>query len=63
MIIKDPKFKIGDRVFHVTRDSDEGVIINSTFRVRNSAWIYSVTFKPGDNIELYEDEISSTKIF
>lgn len=63
MVIQNPKFNIGDRVFHITRDSDEGVILNTIYYVRQRGWIYIVTFSPGTECELFEDEIITNKIY
>lgn len=63
MTIPNPKFNIGDRVFHITRESDELIVINISFRLRNRAWIYTVSKSPGGDCEVYEDELTSSKIF
>ncbi len=63
MVIPNPKFNIGDRIFHVTRDSDEGVIVNAMYYIRQRNWTYTVTFSPGSEHELFEDEIMTSKIY
>lgn len=64
MKIKDPQYNIGDRVFHVTKDSDEGVILNATYILRTDDWVYTVTFSQNDGgISMYEFELSPTKYF
>ena len=63
MKIKDPEFSIGERVYHLTRDSDEGIITNITYHFRFDCFIYTVTFAPGESVDMYEDEISKTKFF
>ncbi len=64
MKIKEPKYNIGDRVYHVTKDSDEGVVINATYSLRNCEWTYSVTFMPLDGgVQMYENELSESKYF
>lgn len=63
MRIKEPKFSIGERVYHLTRDSDEGIVTDITYHLRYDCFIYSVTFVPGASVDMYEDEISKTKFF
>jgi hypothetical protein len=63
MTINNPKYAIGERIYHVTKESDEGVIINILYSLRFHTWVYVVTFKAGDSCELFEDEISRSKIF
>jgi len=63
MMINNPKYAIGDRIYHITKESDEGVIVDATYSLRFRSWQYVVTFKAGDSCSLYEDEISLTKIF
>jgi hypothetical protein len=63
MRINDPKFNIGDRVYHVTRESDEGVVVDINYSMRFGMWTYSVTFRPGSEDDFYEDEISNSKIY
>lgn len=61
--IKSPKFNIGDRVFHITRDSIEGVVIDSNYNLRDNCWTYIVTFGAGDDYNMYEDELTYNKVF
>ncbi len=63
MKIRSPKFDIGTRVYHVTQESDQGVIINAHYTMRHGYWIYEVSFKPGISCDLFEDEISENKYF
>ena len=48
MMINNPKYTIGDRVYHITKESDEGIIIDATYSVRFRSWEYVVTFKAGE---------------
>lgn len=58
------KFGVNERVYHVTKDSDEGVILDAKFCLAREEWIYDVTFAPYDGgIELYERELSYSKYF
>lgn len=63
MKIRNPKFQIGDRVYHVTKESEQGVVIDVTYSLRTANWLYIVSFSPGSECSLYEDEISESKIF
>lgn len=63
MTIRNPKFQIGDRVYHVTKESEQGVVIDVTYSLRTANWLYIVSFSPGSECSLYEDEISESKIF
>ena len=63
MVVKTPKFQIGDRIYHVTKESEQGVVIDATYFLRTANWIYVVSFSPGIECHLYEDEISESKIF
>jgi len=59
----EPLFKIGDHVFHATKESDEGIIINITYNVRQRAIQYEVMFgrMDADDVWCYEEELSDTK--
>lgn len=62
--IKSPKYEIGERVYHITKESSQGVVIDASFHLRFKYWVYTVTFTPGDNgVDFFEDELSKTKIF
>ena len=63
MVVKTPKFQIGDRIYHVTKESEQGVVINAKYFLRTGNWIYEVSFSPGFECDLYEDEISESKVF
>lgn len=58
-------FNIGDRVFHSTRDGDEGIIINMTYDFRLNCVKYEVVFgrQSGDDVWCFEEELSESKIF
>jgi hypothetical protein len=65
MIQFNPKFQINQRVFHATRDSDEGIIINISYLVRQKSIEYEVTFgrRPEDRTWCIEEELSENKSF
>ncbi len=63
MEIVKPRFYLGDRVFHITRDSDEGVITDMFFDIR-LGWKYYVAFSPlSAEMVYYEEELTQSKIF
>lgn len=57
------KFNIHDKVYHLTPESDEGIITNWVYDRRLNAYKYEVTL--GFNIVFwcYEDELSLEKVF
>ena len=59
------KYSIGDEVFHITPDSDKGIILNISYSVRYDAVKYEVAFgrHEADCVWCLEDEIESTKSF
>lgn len=63
MKIRTPKFEIGSRVYHVTKESDQGIIINAHYSLRHNYWLYEVSFIPGISYDMFEDEISENKYF
>lgn len=63
MKIVKHRFYLGDRVFHITRDSDEGVITDMFFDIR-LGWKYYVAFSPlSVEMVYYEEELTQSKIF
>ena len=62
--MKKPKFEIGERVYHITPESDLGVILDCKYSLREDAWSYIVSFgQEKDSLQYYEDELSRTKVF
>ncbi|MPM33065.1 hypothetical protein SDC9_79632 [bioreactor metagenome] len=60
----NPKFQIGEKVYHITPESDQGVVLDCTFSMRKGYWLYLVTFGPEkDSMDYYEDELSTSKTF
>lgn len=58
------KFNIGDRVYHITPESDMGVVLDAEYSLLNNRWLYRVTFSAvADALLYYEHELSETKIF
>lgn len=44
MHIENPKFKIGDKVFHITKESSVGVVIDIEYKFSNEKYLYMVAF-------------------
>lgn len=59
-----PKFNIGDAVYHVTPDSDKGIVINIKYEYLTSLHEYQVAFSADtESIWYYEHELTTTKTF
>lgn len=64
MTISNPTYQIGDPVYHCTKESPEGVVINCHYNMFTKVWRYEVAFAPDTQTLLYLDqELSSTKRF
>ena len=63
MTIKDPKFKIGQKVWHVTPESPMGIILNANYSLRYNEWTYTVSFSHDSEFDCIEDELSTNKTF
>jgi hypothetical protein len=62
--MKAPKYNIGDKVYHITPESESGVILDASYSLLNDRWQYRVTFGIKDNDYWYEEsELSANKIF
>lgn len=62
--MKQPKYNIGDVVYHITPESDAGVVLEATYSLLNNRWLYRVTFGIRDNeIDYYEHELVTTQTF
>lgn len=63
-MIKQPKFEIGQLVYHCTKESPEGVVINARYDLLTGLWSYEVVFSPEvPTLSYHEHEISLTKRF
>lgn len=65
MIHFEPRFHIGQKVYHATQESDWGIIVNINYNVRERSNKYEVVFGRlnEDNVWCYEDELSENKVF
>lgn len=62
--MKQPKFQIGDVVFHITPESDKGVVLDGCYSLLDDRWQYKVTFGIRDNDYWYDEhELLSTPTF
>lgn len=62
--MKQPKFNIGQRVYHVIPESECGVVINIKFDYLTGLHEYQVAFSASaESIWYYEHELSTDKIF
>lgn len=62
--MRQPKFKIGDVVYHITPESGKGVVLDATYSLLNDRWLYRVTFDIRDNEnDYYEHELVTTQTF
>lgn len=64
MMILNPKFNIGGKVYHITPESDCGIVLDASYSILDRRWRYVVTFGIKDSdYTYYEHELSKTKIF
>lgn len=62
--MKKNKFNIGEKVYHITPDSDQGVVLDCHYSMRENAWSYIVTFGfERESLIYYEDELNVNKTF
>jgi hypothetical protein len=62
--MRNPKYQIGERVYHITPESETGIVLDARFSLRENAWSYIVTFGPDkDSLLYYEDELTTSRIF
>lgn len=56
-----PKFNLGDKVYHITPESEQGTVLEATYSLLNNKWNYTVTFGLRDSdYRYYEHELSDT---
>lgn len=60
---KKPNFNIGDKVFHITKDSDEGIVIDICYWYKSNQYEYVVTTGFGKYDKVYEEELTYNKTF
>jgi len=59
------KYNIGDSVYHLTPESDRGIVIDISYSVLNKTVKYEVVFgrNSEDDIWCYEHELNDSKTF
>ena len=65
MPVYNPKYKIGQHVFHNTPESDKGIIINIAHDFASNSVQYEIAFgrRAEDNVWCNEVELSESKVF
>lgn len=59
-----PKYKIGDYVFHITPESNQGVIIDISYSYLTGLHQYRVSFSPdNEGLWYYEHELSNNRVY
>lgn len=62
--MKKNKFNIGDKVYHITPESDQGVVLDCRYSIRENGWSYIVAFgAERESLLYYEDELNQSKTF
>lgn len=62
--MRNSKYKINDRVYNITPESDCGVVLDGKYSLLTGLWEYLVTFSPTqESLWYYEHELSETKVF
>ena len=62
-MIKEPQYKIGDKVYHNTPDSDQGIITSITYDYKSKTHSYLVSLSLSKSEWCEEIELTDTKIF
>ena len=57
------KYNIGDEVYHVTPESDKGVVVDWRYNAYSGIYGYFVTWGPKDADWYVATELSETKVF
>jgi heat shock protein HspQ len=62
--MKPPKFNIGSTVYHITPESDRGVVIDIKYSYLTNMNEYQVAFSfDKESLWYYEHELSNNKTF
>jgi len=62
--MKNPKYSIGERVYHIIPESDPGVVLNIKYEYLTCLHEYQVAFSvQSESLWYFEHELSETKIF
>ena len=63
MTVPNPVHNISDRVYHITPESDQGVVLDARFNLLDARWEYLVTFGVSQALYYNEHELSTSKVF
>jgi len=63
MYIEEPKFELNQTVYHITPESEAGVIVNILYDFVLKKFSYNVTIGWEREVWCGEEELSETKIF
>ena len=60
-----PLYGIGDQIFHITQESERGVIVDISYSVLTRLVKYNIVFgiKMDDDVWCWEHELSVDKVF
>jgi len=58
-----PAFNIGDKVYHNTPESTEGIVVDIIYYYRSSTFRYLVAVGWDSEHNCTEEELSETKVF
>ncbi|PKP11966.1 MAG: hypothetical protein CVU09_00260 [Bacteroidetes bacterium HGW-Bacteroidetes-4] len=62
--MNNPKYNIGDWVYHITPDSPKGYILDITYHFLGNHFEYLVSFAPESaSMWYYEHELQKSKTF
>jgi hypothetical protein len=61
--MKQPKFNIGDRIYHNTPNSEEGLVMDISYSLRYKEFVYNIVVGYNNNYDCLEDELTEDKIF
>jgi len=61
--MRRPKYNIGDKVYHVTPDSEQGIVVNVIYYFKTDEFVYQVAVGWSGSYYCDEKEISIEKTF
>lgn len=54
---KNPKFNIGDKVFHISPDSPQGVVLDIIYYFKSETFNYMISWGHDYNSTVWEEEL------
>ncbi|MAX51540.1 MAG: hypothetical protein CMH22_06130 [Methylophaga sp.] len=61
MVIKDPKFTKYQKVFHITPESEVGIVLRATYSASDEKWGYMIGLGFDREVFCDEDELTTEK--